>query len=455
MDILIVDDDRSVREATMLAADSLGHYTEGVENGAAALTRLKEDKFDLVILDLMLRNENGLDVLTAVKKQNPQQQVVMFTAQATIPTAVEATRRGALDFIEKPFHIDRLRHVLALVEKTKKLESRVEELETEVRSQTLEPQFTSKDPAVQSVLETLFRAAATQASILILGQSGTGKSVAARAVHNASHLKDKPFVTVSCPSLSKELLESDLFGHVKGSFTGAIKDHWGKVKAAEGGTLFLDEIGELPLELQPKLLRLLQEREYERLGENKTREANVRVIAATNRDLEKEVAEGRFREDLYYRLNVITVTMPALRDRPNDLLAFAESYLKFFNGQMKRGVKKFSPEAVRCLLAYPWPGNLRELRNSIERAVILASGPEILPKDLPQSVQTATHPPADGALTVGSMVTLEELEREHIRRVVEATPTIQEAARVLGIDAATIYRKRRKMEEKAEAASSS
>ena len=447
MDILIIDDDRSIREATLMAVESLDHYGEAVENSALGLRRLREDKFDLVILDLMLGGENGLDILSAIKKQNPSQPVVMFTAQATIATAVEATRRGAVDFIEKPFHLERLRHVLSLSQKTRHLETRIAELETEVKSQNAEPQFKSADASVQAVLELLFRAAESSASILILGPSGTGKSVAARAVHAASHLKDKPFVTVSCPSLSKELLESDLFGHVKGAFTGAIKDHWGKVKAAEGGTLFLDEIGELPLELQPKLLRLLQEREYERLGENKTRPADVRIIAATNRDLEKEVAAGRFREDLFYRLNVITVTMPCLRDRPADLLTFAENYLKHFAGQMKRKAGKFSAEAQRCLLTYPWPGNLRELRNTIERAIILTTGSEILPRDLPIPVQAATGPASDGsAPSAGSMMTLEALEREHIRRVVDATPTIQEAARVLGIDAATIYRKRRKSE---------
>ena len=450
MDILIIDDDRSIREATLMAVESLNHYGEAVENSALGLRRLREDKFDLVILDLMLGDENGLDILTAIKKQNPAQPVVMFTAQATIATAVEATRRGAVDFIEKPFHLERLRHVLALSQKTRHLETRIAELETEVKSQNIEPQFQSQDASVQAVLELLFRAAESAASILILGPSGTGKSVAARAVHAASHLREKPFVTVSCPSLSKELLESDLFGHVKGAFTGAIKDHWGKVKAAEGGTLFLDEIGELPLELQPKLLRLLQEREYERLGENKTRPADVRIIAATNRDLEKEVAAGRFREDLFYRLNVITVTMPCLRDRPADLLTFAENYLKFFAGQMKRKVTRFGMEAQRCLLAYQWPGNLRELRNTIERAVILTTSTEILPKDLPSGVQALGDAAASGsAPSVGSMMTLEALEREHIRRVVDATPTIQEAARVLGIDAATIYRKRRKSEGEA------
>ena len=445
MDILIIDDERSIRDATLMAVESLNHYGEAVESSALGLTRLREDKFDLVILDLMLGEESGLDVLTAIRKQNPAQAVVMFTAQASIAAAVEATRRGAIDFIEKPFHLERLRHVLSLAQKTRHLETRVAELETEVKAHTVDPQFQSQDASVQAVLELLFRAADTTASILILGQSGTGKSVAARAVHAASHLREKPLVTVSCPSLSKELLESDLFGHVKGAFTGAIKDHWGKVRAAEGGTLFLDEIGELPLELQPKLLRLLQEHEYERIGENKTRSADLRIIAATNRDLEQEVAAGRFREDLFYRLNVITVTMPSLRDRPGDVLVFAENYLKFFSSQMKREVTRFSVEAQRCLIAYSWPGNLRELRNCIERAVILTSGPEIQPQDLPTGVLgAAAAAVSSGTVTAGTMISLADLEREHIRRIVDTTPTIQEAARVLGIDAATIYRKRRK-----------
>ncbi len=406
MDILIIDDDRSIREATLMAVESLEHYGEAVENSELGLRRLREDKFDLVILDLMLGDEDGLEVLTAIKKQNPAQAVVMFTAQASIATAVEATRRGAIDFIEKPFHLARLRQVLALAQKTRHLETRVAELETEIQAHHIEPRFQSQDSSVQALLELLFRAAESTASILILGPSGTGKSVAARAVHSASHLRDKPFVTVSCPSLSKELLESDLFGHVKGAFTGAIKDHWGKVKAAEGGTLFLDEIGELPLELQPKLLRLLQEREYERLGENKTRPADVRIIAATNRDIEKEVTAGRFREDLFYRLNVISVSMPSLRDRPADVLAFAENNLKFFAGQLKRKVTGFSADARRCLLAYPWPGNLRELRNCIERAVILSKGPEIAPTDLPIHVQGGAQAGnGQGVPLVGSMMT--------------------------------------------------
>ncbi|HXE41442.1 MAG TPA: sigma-54 dependent transcriptional regulator, partial [Candidatus Baltobacteraceae bacterium] len=286
MDFLVIDDDKTFRDATCFLIEDAGHYAEGVESGELGLQWLKEDKWDAVLLDLNLGNENGLDVLTEITKKHPQIPVVMFTAQGNVKNAVEAMRRGAVDFLEKPFQREQFMTVLARLQRLKQMSQQIERLEqvvTETRAQNLEPIFDFTTPVIRDVMEVLMRAAKTPASILIFGESGTGKSVAARAVHEKSHLADKPFVTVSCPSLSKELLESELFGHVKGSFTGAIKDHWGKVRAAEGGTLFLDEIGDLPMEIQPKLLRLLQEREYERLGENIVRTANVRVIAATNR----------------------------------------------------------------------------------------------------------------------------------------------------------------------------
>lgn len=288
--------------------------------------------------------------------------------------------------MEKPFQREQFLTVLARLQRFRQLGQRIERLEreaSETKAQQAEPIFDFTTPAMREVMDVLTRAAATPASVLILGESGTGKSIAARAVHQKSHLAGKPFVTVSCPSLSKELLESELFGHVKGSFTGAVKDHWGKVKAADGGSLFLDEIGDLPMEIQPKLLRLLQEREYERLGENVTRQADLRVIAATNRDLKKRVAEGAFREDLYFRLNVIAVEMPPLRARQDDLICFAEHYLKHFAGQCGRKLNGLAEDAVARLCAHSWPGNLRELRNVVERAVILARGDTIVAADLP------------------------------------------------------------------------
>lgn len=444
MDILIVDDEASIRRATSLALDAAGHYVETAENGTVALQSLKETSFDLVLLDLYLGEENGLNLLETIRREHPDVHVVIFTANATIPNAVEATRRGAVDFLEKPFSPDQLRQALKRITTLRNLERKVEELTSEVRAYTPPPQVASKNPGLQRQLDVLFRAADTQASLLILGESGTGKTMIARAIHDQSPFRDKPFVTVSCPSLSRELLESDLFGHVKGSFTGAVRDTWGKVKAAEGGTLFLDEIGELPLEIQPKLLRLLQEREYERLGENVPRKANVRVIAATNRDLKQWVTEGRFREDLFYRLNVISAHMPPLRDRPEDLMACAENFLRFFADQFRRRVRRFSPAALMAIRAHSWPGNIRELRNAIERAVILAEGEEILPRDLPEATIVNGLNGYDHDIEVGQRISIEKLECEHIRRVMDITDSLQEAAEVLGIDAATLYRKRKR-----------
>lgn len=452
MDFLVIDDDKTFRDATCCLIEDEGHYAESADSGQLGLTQLKEGNFEAVLLDVNLGPENGLDVLVEIQKRHPELPVVMFTAQGNVKTAVEAMRRGAVDFMEKPFRREQFFAVLARLQRLRQMGRRIEKLEreaTETKAQSLEPIFDFTTPVMREVMEVLLRAARTPASILILGESGTGKSVAARAVHQNSHLADKPFVTVSCPSLSKELLESELFGHVKGSFTGAIKDHWGKVKAAEGGALFLDEIGDLPMEIQPKLLRLLQEREYERLGENVTRTAEVRIIAATNRDLKKRVAEGAFREDLYFRLNVITVEMPPLRTRSGDLMRFAEHYLRHFAAQCGRRLEGFADETSASLRAHSWPGNLRELCNAIERAVIMARESKVSPADLPAEVRQAQNPGGPGSEAAvaqpGAALSLERLEELHIRRVLETTPSLVQAAETLGIDQATLYRKRKKL----------
>ena len=453
MQFLIIDDDKTFRDAACILVEDGGHEAEGAACGEAGLALLKEEAFDAVLLDLNLGAENGLDVLTEIQGRHPRVPVVIVTAQGSIRLAVEAMRRGAADFLEKPFLREPFLAVLARLQQLRQMGQRIEKLEreaTETRRESVEPIFDFSASAMREVMDVLKRAAGTPASVLILGESGTGKSVAARAVHAMSHLKEKPFVTVSCPSLSKELLESELFGHVKGSFTGAVKDHWGKVRSAEGGTLFLDEIGDLPLEVQPKLLRLLQEREYERLGENLTRRAEIRFIAATNRDLKQRVAEGSFREDLFFRLNVITVVMPPLRDREGDLLRFAEHYLRHFAAQCGRRVTAFSEAAEAQLRAYAWPGNLRELRNAIERAVILARGDAIEASDLPLDLAGAVsgHDPANGnrgVMSAGDQVTLEVLEEAHIRNVLSQATSLVAAAEILGIDQATLYRKRKKL----------
>jgi NtrC-family two-component system response regulator AlgB len=451
MEFLVIDDDKTFRDATCLLIDSEGHYAQGAYSGELGLVELKEGKFDSVLLDLNLGPEKGLDILEQIRKVQPNLPVVIFTAQGSVKNAVEAMRRGAADFLEKPFTREQFHLVLSRVQRFHELKQNIERLELEVKdsnAQSPEILLDSSTPLMKAVMDTLLRAAKTPASILILGESGTGKSVMARAVHQQSHVANKPFVTVSCPSLSKELLESELFGHVKGAFTGAMRDHWGKVKTAAGGTLFLDEIGDLPVEIQPKLLRLLQEREYERVGENVIRPAEVRVIAATSRDLKKRVAEGVFREDLYFRLNVITTEMPPLRQRPEDLIHFAEHYFKHFAALCGRRLEGLSKEASAAICAYAWPGNLRELRNAIERAVIMAQGNKIGLEDLPAELRGQPIAGAKGnggPLEAGSLVSIKELEETHLRKVLERSSSLAEAAQVLGIDQATLYRKRKKI----------
>ncbi|HRE80961.1 MAG TPA: sigma-54 dependent transcriptional regulator [Opitutaceae bacterium] len=411
MRVLIVDDEATIRRTTVLAVKSMGHDPLEAPNGARALKLLEEEPCDVCFLDLKLATEDGLEVLAKLQKSFPELAVVMFTAYATIATAVEAMRRGAFDFIPKPFTPDQIRQVLDKIGKTRRLEKKVQQLESQLASESPASEFTSAEASVQRMLEIAFKAAETPATVLILGPSGTGKSVLARELHQRSAQREAPFVTVNCPSLSRELLESELFGHVKGAFTGAVSETFGKVAAADGGTLFLDEIGEMPLEIQPKLLRLLQEREYERVGEPRSRRANVRVIAATNRNLAEEVKAGRFREDLFYRLNVITLLLPGLRDRPNDLLAIVKNYLAFFSERLGRPSMSFSPEVLTAFTRYAWPGNLRELRNVVERAVILAKESVIQLDELPDEFRVK----GDARIEVGARVTLEDLEAEHIK----------------------------------------
>jgi NtrC-family two-component system response regulator AlgB len=441
MRILIVDDEPAIRKTTRIAVETVGHTAAEAPNALRALKAIEEASFDAVFLDLKLGSDDGLEVLAKLLKHQPSLAVVMFTAYANIATAVEAMRRGAFDFLPKPFTPDQIRAVLTKIEKTCALATRVRSLESQLAAESPPVSLESAEPATQRAIEIAFKAAASSANMLILGPSGTGKSVLAREIHHRSTRRDAAFVTVSCPSLSRELLESELFGHVKGSFTGAVNDTFGKVAAADGGTLFLDEIGEMPLEIQPKLLRLLQEREYERVGEATPRRADVRVIAATNRPLADEVTAGRFREDLFYRLNVICVTLPSLRDRPADRAAFADSYRRFFAARLGKKITGFTPAVDAAFAAYRWPGNLRELRNVIERAAILTSGETIELCDLPEEFGAKPDP----ALVVGARVTLDALEAEHIRRILAATRNLDEAARTLGIDPATLYRKRQKL----------
>jgi len=448
MDLLVIDDDPLIRTMTMQMAEDAGHYAEAAEDADTAMQMLAGARYDLILLDLQLGETSGLQLLPDILQRQPGTPVVVVTGNASVSTAVEAMRIGALDFLEKPFTPELLALILQKSKRHRRQEKNEEpsaHAESALPEQE-EARFESICPMMQRTLQTLFRAADTDASILILGESGTGKTVVAREIHKRSKRRAKPIVTINCPSLNPDLLESELFGHVKGAFTGAIRDSWGKVHAADGGTLFLDEVGDLPKTIQAKLLRLLQDREFERVGETTVRRADVRVIAATNRNLQQAVEAGEFREDLFFRLNVISVTLPALRERSGDRMVFAESYLRFFAGRYQRPAAKFSEAAQKLLEAHPWPGNLRELRNAIERAVVLSQTPGIEVEDLPSSVANGSSSfSAVSNASAGARMTLEALTEAHIRSVLTQTNSLGEAAQWLGIDEATLYRRRKKL----------
>jgi NtrC-family two-component system response regulator AlgB len=445
--LLVIDDEASLRRTLRTALESMGHRVAEAAARAQAIEALRTQRFDLAFLDLRLGTEKGLELLPELLQAAPGLHVVIITAHASLDSAIEAMRKGAFDYLPKPFTPNQLRVVLDRSALVRGLRTRVAALEERVGQLPPEVELDTAEPSVREALDVAFQVAPTEATVLLRGESGTGKGVLARALHARSNRAARPFVTVHCPSLSAELLESDLFGHVKGAFTGAIADKAGKVDAADGGTLFLDEIGDLPPPLQPKLLRLIQDRIYERVGEPTARTADVRIVAATNRDLESEVKSGRFREDLFYRLNVIEVTLPPLRQRRKDVLPLARHLLAFFARQSGKAVTGFTLEAEKAMAAYAWPGNVRELRNAVERGVILTRDTTVGLEHLPGQLTAASA----ARVELGAPVTLEELEAEHIRRVVASSPSLEEAARVLGIDPSTLYRKRKRGQPKGEA----
>jgi two-component system, NtrC family, response regulator AlgB len=438
--VLVIDDEPNIRDTLALCIQAAGARADKVGSSTAAVEALRLAPYDLAFCDLRLGSESGLDLIPRLLSERPGLDVVVITAFATFDTAVEAIRRGARDYLPKPFTPTQIRHHLEAARQRRATASRLVDLEARLADAAPDVRLDSASPRVRAALETLMKAAPHEVSVLLRGESGTGKGVMARALHAASSRRERPFVVVNCPTLSEELLASELFGHARGSFTGAVRDQPGRIEAAEGGTVFLDEIGEISPALQAKLLRFLQEKRFERIGENRTRVADVRVVAATNRDLDAAVKVGRFREDLLYRLNIVEVTVPPLRERTEDILALARSFVAFFASQARRAPPEISADAERVLVAWPWPGNVRELRNAMERAVILTPGQVLGPESFPERM--AGH--IGRVPTLGGDFTVEEVEREHILRVLARSSTQDEAARILGLDTSTLWRKRKK-----------
>ena len=441
--VLVVDDERNIRHTLRLCLEAEGCQVVEAATPTEATAAVARQAFDLAFVDLRLEGASGLDLLPDLLAERPSLAIVMITAYATLDTAVEAIKRGARDYLPKPFTPAQIRHVVEQVQQRVEAERRVAELERRLEEAVPEADLETESATMRGVLELVERAAKSDLAVLFRGESGTGKTVVARALHARSARAARPFVVINCPTLSEELLASELFGHAKGAFTGAVRDQPGRVEAAEGGTLFLDEIGELSPALQAKLLRFVQEKEYERVGENRTRRADVRVLAATNRDLEADVKAGRFREDLLFRLNVVDIKLPPLRDRPEDILPLARRFIAFFSRASRRQPPELSPAAAEALRGYPWPGNIRELRNAIERAIMLWPAAVLEPQALPERIVAHQLP----LPYLGGDFALDAIEREHITRVVGRTATQEEAARILGIDYSTLWRKKKKYEE--------
>jgi NtrC-family two-component system response regulator AlgB len=442
MRVLIADDERNIRKTLAVCLEALGCAVTECSSAGAALESLARLPHDLALVDLRLGRESGLDLLPALLSERPALEVVIITAYATIDTAVEAIRRGARDYLPKPFTPAQIKRVVEQARSRMELSRKVAELTEELAGAAPEALLAAPGAAMRGVLEVISRTAAHDVPVLLRGESGTGKTVLARALHRQGPRHGRPFAVVNCPALNEDLLASELFGHVKGAFTGAVRDQPGRVESAEGGTLFLDEVGEIPPAVQAKLLRFLQDKQFERVGETRTRTADVRIVAATNRDLDRAVREGQFREDLLFRLNVVEVVVPPLRERRDEILPLARSFLAFFARAARRSPPQLSPEAEKAFLAYAWPGNVRELRNAIERAVILSPAQLLAPQAFPERIaQTAAAVPQ-----LGGDFTVEAIEREHILRVLARARTQEEAAGVLGIDASTLWRKRKKYE---------
>ncbi len=438
--ILVAEDNSSIREGISLALEEKGHRVFKASRGEEALRIAKEKDFDLLIADLRMPGLNGLELLKAVKEISPRTYVVVITAFGSVDTAVEAMKLGAYDYLQKPFPVEQVELLVERMEKEQRLAEESEYLKGEMKSHYKFNSLIGESSKMRKVYQTIVKVAQTRSVVLIRGESGTGKELVAGAIHYQSSRKDKPLIKVSCAALPETLLESELFGHEKGSFTGAHTRRRGRFELADGGSLFLDEIGEMSPSAQVKLLRVLQDGCFERVGGTESIKVDVRLITATNRDLEKAIREGRFREDLYYRLNVVPIYLPPLREGREDISLLAQHFLKHFSTEAGKSIKEIHPQAMAMLKGYSWPGNIRELENAIERAVVLGEGDTLLPQHLALGVASVGE---EGKATVKEL--LGNFEKEKLLKALREANWVQsEAAHILGLPRSSLRYKMKK-----------
>ncbi len=440
--VLVVDDQRNMRATTAIVLRQAGHAVEEAEGGAAAIRRVQQGAFDVVLTDLRMPEVDGLEVLRAVREHSPDTQVIVMTAYGTIDSAVEAMRRGAHDYVSKPFKEEELLLRISRAVETRRLRGRLDLYADDFRRQYGLEHIVGASTAIREVLERVQRVAPTDATVLLTGDSGTGKELVARALHASSRRSARPFVPVNCAAITETLLESELFGHARGAFTGATRARRGMFEEADGGTLFIDEIGETSPGFQAKLLRALQDGEIRRVGESSPVKVDVRVVAATNQDLRRAIAERRFREDLFYRLAVVPIRIPPLRERRGDVPMLAAHFLR--RAAESGGPQRtLAPDAVAKLLEHAWPGNVRELENAIAQAAALSLGPEIRAVD----VHIDAHPPAEAAGSAGTLAaTVEDAERRAIEAALARhSGDLPKVARELGVSGTTLWRKMRRL----------
>jgi len=432
--VLVVDDEPNILKTMGVCFKAVGYETQLFSKPQDALEVLHREKFDLAFVDLKMAPIDGMELLGEIKKLSPETTVIIITAHGSIDTAIEAVKRGAYHYLQKPFDLKELQLFAQKAWEYHQLTQEVRELRTQLSLAPGTGEVITRSREMLAQIDLAARVADSTISVLIEGESGTGKELFAHFIHEKSPRSAQPFVKVNCAAIPEQLLESELFGHVRGAFTGAVKDRQGRFELADGGTIFLDEIADLSPGIQGKLLRVLQNKEFERLGESTPRKVDVRVIAATNRNLDEAMKEGAFREDLFYRLNAVRLKLVPLRERPEDIPLLIQRFLKKFSKDVEINL---STEAMKALRTYRWSGNVRELEHVMERSVLLAQGGTIDLVHLPKELQTAVAQTDDAQ-------SLEEMEKLHIKRVLQRTNDYDEAERILGIDPATLWRKRKK-----------